>query len=74
MAYQKQNWASGETGNTPITPEALNHMEQGIVDALRRDGGTMTGVLVFTENVHFGTAYPANPVKGQLYILIPEGE
>lgn len=74
MAYQKQIWASGETGKTPITPAALNHMEQGIADAMRRDGGTMTGVFVLTENVHFGTAYPANPVKGQLYILIPEGE
>lgn len=74
MAYQKQIWASGETGGTPITPESLNHMEQGIADALRRDGGTMTGPLVLTENVHYGKALPANPVKGQLFILIQEDE
>lgn len=74
MAYQKQIWASGETGGTPISPAALNHMEQGIADALPRAGGTMTGPFALTENVHYGTAYPANPVKGQIFILIPEGE
>lgn len=36
MSYKKYyegGWRSGETGGTPITPEALNHMEQGISDA-----------------------------------------
>lgn len=36
MSYEKfypNGWQSGPTGGTPITPEALNHMEQGIADA-----------------------------------------
>lgn len=28
-------WASAESGGTPITPTALNHMEDGIVQANR---------------------------------------
>lgn len=41
MAYSKyysNGWQSGEAGGTPITPEALNHMEEGIAAALRSDG------------------------------------
>lgn len=30
MAYEKQEWKNGEDGDTPITAERLNHMEQGI--------------------------------------------
>ena len=33
MGYEKYypgGWQSGEAGGTPITPEALNHMEEGI--------------------------------------------
>lgn len=36
MSYEKYypgGWKSGETGGTPITPEALNHMEDGIETA-----------------------------------------
>lgn len=36
-------WQSGETGGTPITPAALNHMEQGISNALPNTGGDATG-------------------------------
>lgn len=32
--YYEGGWQSGETGATPITPDALNHMEQGIQGAL----------------------------------------
>lgn len=31
--YYPNGWLAGETGKTPITPEALNRMEQGIKDA-----------------------------------------
>lgn len=31
--YYTGGWQSGETGKTPITPEALNHMEEGIANA-----------------------------------------
>lgn len=36
MGYEKYypgGWQSGEAGGTPITPEALNHMEEGIESA-----------------------------------------
>lgn len=36
MSYEKYypgGWQSGESGGTPITPEALNHMENGIKQA-----------------------------------------
>lgn len=36
MSYERfypGGWQSGETGGTPITPEALNHMESGIIGA-----------------------------------------
>lgn len=36
MSYEKfypGGWQSGETGGTPITPEALNHMENGILNS-----------------------------------------
>ena len=36
MSYEKYyagGWQSGEAGGTPITPEALNHMEEGISNA-----------------------------------------
>lgn len=42
--YYQDGWKSGETGGTPITPEALNHMEEGIAGAVPLDGSTpMTG-------------------------------
>lgn len=30
MAYEKQEWKNGEDGNTPITADSLNHIEEGI--------------------------------------------
>lgn len=38
MSYERcytGGWASAESGGTPITPEALNHMEEGIIQAGR---------------------------------------
>ena len=69
MAYSKYytgGWASGENGNTPITPEALNHMEQGIQDAVP---------TVLTENVHFFRSeedLPPPGTKGKLYFVLLE--
>lgn len=31
--YYENGWQSGESGGTPITPEALNHMEKGILNS-----------------------------------------
>ena len=33
MAYDQQEWADGEAGGTPITADALNHIEAGLADA-----------------------------------------
>ncbi len=30
MAYEKQEWKDGQEGETPITAERLNHIEEGI--------------------------------------------
>lgn len=52
MGYEKYyqgGWKSGEAGGTPITPEALNHMEQGIADAFPYGGGILTGDLILTK-------------------------
>ena len=35
--YYNGGWKSGEVGGTPITPEALNHMDDGIQAALTGD-------------------------------------
>ena len=57
--YYPNKWQSGEAGATPITPAALNYMEDGIADAhtaaeeaataasaaLPKAGGTMTGAV-----------------------------
>ena len=41
MSYQKNypnGWKSGEAGGTPITPAALDNIENGIANALPKDG------------------------------------
>lgn len=43
--YYSGGWQSGEQGGTPITPAALNNMEDGIGGAVSKTGDTMTGVL-----------------------------
>jgi hypothetical protein len=60
--YYPSGWLSGETGKTPITPEALNHMEQGIAAAFRMDAP-----IILTEGVHFGKEFPADAPDGMLY-------
>lgn len=65
--YYPNGWKSGEEGATPITPSALNHMDNGIKAALPMSGGTMTGVLKLTEGIHYGTALPSAGQKGRIY-------
>jgi hypothetical protein len=48
MSYKKYyegGWRSGETGGTPITPEALNHMENGIENAAELSYAKKVGAL-----------------------------
>lgn len=37
MAYQKQTWNNDPSGETPITAERLNHIEDGIANAVETD-------------------------------------
>ena len=41
MAYQKyySSWEDSPSNNTPITADALNHMEEGIANAVPREEG-----------------------------------
>ena len=61
MAYSKyypNGWRSGEVGNTPITPEALNHMEAGIEAAL-------TSENVVNNLTSGGTTVPLSAEQGK---------
>lgn len=60
--YYPNGWLSGESGNTPITPEALNHMEQGIAAAFRNDEP-----MILVEGVHFGDTLPSDATKGRIF-------
>lgn len=69
MSYEKYypgGWQSGESGGTPITPEALNHIENGIKQThsefLPLSGGTMTGTLDMGGN-NFGNFSNINGIK-----------
>lgn len=66
--YYNSGWLEGETGNTPITPAALNYMEAGIINAMPKSGGTFTGVLKLTENIHYGSALPTAGQKGRIFL------
>ena len=46
--YYTNGWKSGESGGTPITPEALNHMEEGIKAA----NENMLNLQHITDNEH----------------------
>jgi hypothetical protein len=82
--YYDTKWQSGEEGNTPITPAALNWMETGIADAhttadkalntannaLPKAGGKLTGALTLTEGVHYGTSLPSAGTKGRIFFKV----
>lgn len=54
MSYEKfypNGWQSGETGDTPITPEALNHMERGIMNSAPAGYG-LGGSAVSVDDLH----------------------
>ena len=75
--YYASKWQSGEEGKTPITPAALNYMEDGIFNAhniaesaLPKAGGTITGMLKLTEGVHYGTSLPSAGNKGRIFFKV----
>lgn len=44
--YYENGWQSGESGGTPITPEALNHIEDGIVAGLSEVSSLLNGKII----------------------------
>ena len=56
--YYPSGWLNGESGATPITPDALNHMEDGIKNALP---------TVLTEGEHYGDTLPAPGTPGRIF-------
>lgn len=64
--YYSTGWLGGETGATPITPEALNHMEDGIKNAFPASGGTITGQIILSSET-FGDTLPSTPTAGRLF-------
>jgi hypothetical protein len=59
MSYSKVEW----TEATPITAARLDQMDTGIADALRRDGGTLTGRVI-----------AADGQGGEVFLRIPDGK
>lgn len=57
MAYQKQEW----NYKTPITPESLNHMEEGIANSIDLDSEqTIEGTKTFEQPVALNGAPTEN--------------
>lgn len=54
--------AKGGTGATTAAQACTN------LGALPTAGGTMTGPLKLTKNVHYGTTEPSNPTTGQMFL------
>ena len=54
--------AKGGTGATTAAQACTN------LGALPTAGGTMTGPLKLTKNVHYGTTEPSNPTTGQIFL------
>lgn len=54
--------AKGGTGATTAAAACTN------LGALPTAGGTMTGPLKLTKNVHYGTTEPSNPTTGQMFL------
>jgi hypothetical protein len=59
--YYPGGWQSGEEGGTPITPAALNNIENGIGGAVAKSGDTMTGSLSMTN----GSVLRFKPASGR---------
>lgn len=79
MTYAKQTWADDESGETPISAERLNHMEDGLdaaatqalTEALVIHDGTIGGGVRPTGYARVrwlgGTARPENALPGDLW-------
>lgn len=62
MTYTKQTWANGPAGLTPISAARLDHIEDGIEDALPLDGvAVKTGITTFANAVLMGEVPHVDP-------------
>jgi hypothetical protein len=57
MSYTKQVWANGSEGGTPIDAPSLDHIEQGIFDAVAVEQLLLN--LVADTDLSSGDTYPA---------------
>lgn len=53
MAYQKQTWNDLPNTTTPVTANRMNHIEDGVANAVVRTGDTVTGELNFNNKNDF---------------------
>lgn len=74
--YYSGGWQSGEEGGTPITPDALNHMEEGIAGAVAKSGDTMTGNLYIKKNTPavFFTNSNGSTWAAMIYEVVDSGD
>ena len=61
MAFNKKEWKDGELGNTPITAEELNRIEQGIEDANNNSVGIINSTNITDKEKN---TYSANIIDG----------
>ena len=53
-SYYENGWQNGEDGNTPLTAEALNHMEEGLKNIPQMESGrvSVTAAAATAGSVH----------------------
>jgi len=60
---------SGASAGIAATPAAVKSAYDLANKALPKAGGTLTGNLILTENVHYGTSLPSTATKGRIFFL-----
>lgn len=63
MSYEKQTWANGPEGGTPITAERLGHIEEGIEDASSLQGGFYSVDKKWLDGTAPGSDTPAQNLQ-----------
>ena len=66
MAYEKQNWADGDDGGTPLSAARLNHMEDGIAEVANLPVGTYQ--TFYDEPSDSETPYLWTPASIVIYV------
>lgn len=83
MSYTRVNWQDGESGNTPISAENLNKMDEQIYNNtvsietnLKNVANNTTNIETLSKKVETkqdviicGTSLPDTVVNGQVFLL-----